>query len=166
MVEKTHSGERHGHTVLVSTLDNDVVTNGPAGLCDILNAALLSALNIVAEGEERIRAECYVIDGGEVSRLLLSGEGCGLLGEVFLPVSFCGNVLLVAVDITVDNVISVGSAEGCLEGKSENLLVLAEEPGVSLVSCKTGTVDSRLLTCANADSLTVECIAYGVRLGI
>ena len=159
MVEKTHSCECHNHTVFVSALDNEIVTDRSAGLCDVLNTALLCALDVIAEGEECIRAECYAVKGSEVFRFFLCGKLFGLGGEVLLPVSVSANVLFVAVDVAVDNVISVGAAESILEGKSKNLIVLAEEPGVSLISRKTGAMDSRLLTCADADSLTVDCIA-------
>ena len=39
---------------LSQVCDNILITDGTARLCDILNAALVSALNVVAEGEEGI----------------------------------------------------------------------------------------------------------------
>ena len=55
MVEKPHSRERHGNAVLIACHDDMIVTDGAAGFCDVLNSALVSALDVVAEGEERIR---------------------------------------------------------------------------------------------------------------
>ena len=40
MVEQTHSGECHYHAVLVAALDNDIVTDRSAGLCNVGYAAL------------------------------------------------------------------------------------------------------------------------------
>ena len=90
----------------------------------------------------------------------------GLLGKVLLPVAVSANVLFVLIDITVDNVIAVGSAEGVLERKVENLIVLTKEPGVCLAACESCAMYSRLLTCANADSLSVNCVANRVRLSV
>ena len=166
MMEQAHLSKRHHHSILIAALDNYVVADRAAGLCDVLNAGLLRSLDIVREGEECIRAEGNAVDGIKVGSLLLLGEGRGLLGEVLLPVAVSANVLLVLIYVAVDNVISVGSAEGGLEGKVQYLVGLTKEPGVSLAACKTGAVNSRLLTCANTDSLSVDCKANRVRLSI
>ena len=117
MVEESHSGKCHYHTVLITALDNEVVADRSAGLGDVLNAALLSALDIVAEGEEGIRAERYAVDGIEVSSLLLLGEGSGLLGEILLPISVSANVFFVLVDVAVNNVVAFGTAKSVFKGK-------------------------------------------------
>ena len=117
VVEQSHTGEGHCNASLVTLFDNKIVTNGTAGLCDISNTALFGALDVIAEGEEGIRAEGDAVDRVEVGALLLTREGSGLLGEVLLPVAVSANVLFVLVDVTVDNVISVGSAESILKGK-------------------------------------------------
>ena len=53
-MEQSYAGERHSHAVLVAGLDNVVVADRAARLCDVLNARLVSALDIVSEGEERV----------------------------------------------------------------------------------------------------------------
>ena len=111
MVEQSHAGEGHGHAVLIAALDDQIVADGAAGLGDVGNAGLLGALDVVAEGEEGIRTQSHTVDGVEIGSLLLTGEGSGLLGEVLLPVAVSGNVLLVLVDVTVDDVVAVGAAE-------------------------------------------------------
>jgi len=166
MMEQTHSGECHSHAVLIAAFDNDIVADRAAGLCDILNAGLLRSLDVVAEGEERITSEGYAVNGVKICALFLVGKRLGLLGEILLPVAVSADVLLVAVDIAVDYVIAVRSLDIVLEGEGEDLIVLAEEPCVSLTACKTGAMNSGLLTCAYADSLSVNCKANGVGLGI
>ena len=52
MVEQSDSRECHCHVVLVACHDDMVVTDGTAGFSDVLNAALVSTLDVVAEGEE------------------------------------------------------------------------------------------------------------------
>ena len=57
MVEKSDPSECHCHAVLVACLDDVVVTDGSAGFCNVLNAALVSALDVVAEREESVRTD-------------------------------------------------------------------------------------------------------------
>ena len=161
-MEQTHSRECHYHAVLIGALDYEVVADGSAGLCNILNAASVSALYIITEGEERVGTEGNAVDGCKVSLDLLVGKRLGLYGEVLLPVAVSTYVILVAVDVSVYNVISVGSAESVLKGQGKHLFMLTKEPGIRLLTCKTGAVDSGLLTCTNADSLTVYRVANGV----
>ena len=56
VVEQAHASEGHGDAVFVAGHDDMVVANRAAGLCDILHATLVGALDIVAEGEEGITA--------------------------------------------------------------------------------------------------------------
>ena len=98
--------------------------------------------------------------------MLLAGKGCGLLGKVFLPVAICTNVLFVLVDVTVDDVISVGATECGFERQCEHLFVLTQEPSIGLAAGKTRAVNTRLLTCTYTDSLSVYCVADRVGLRI
>ena len=54
VMEQADTGECQYHVVFVAGCDDILITDGTARLCDILNAALVSALNVVAEGEEGI----------------------------------------------------------------------------------------------------------------
>ena len=165
-MEQSHAGERHRHAVLVTAVDDRVITDGAAGLRDIFHAALVRSFDIVGEREERVRAERDVVDGVEIRSLLLIGEGSGLLGKILLPVAVGGNVLLIAVDIAVDDVVAVGTADILAEREVEHLVTLSEEPGIRLGACQTGAVDAALLTRADADRLTVYRVANRIRLGI
>ena len=53
-MEQADAGEGHYHVIFITGCDDILITDGTARLCDILNAALVSALNVVAEGEEGI----------------------------------------------------------------------------------------------------------------
>ena len=165
-MEKTHSRECHGNTVLIAALDYDIVADRAAGLCNILNAGLLRSLDIIAEGEEGVGAEGYAVNGVKICALFLVGERLRLYCEILFPVAVSAYVLFVSVDIAVDNVIAVRSLDIVLEGEGEDLIVLSEEPGISLAACKTGAMNSGLLTCSYADSLSVYCKANGVGLSI
>ena len=54
MMEQTDSCKCHRHVVLVAALDDSVVKNRSARLCDVLDAALVCALDVVTEREEGI----------------------------------------------------------------------------------------------------------------
>ena len=54
VVEQTDSGEGHGDAILVAGSDNMVVAYAATGLGHIFHATLVSALNVVAKGEEGI----------------------------------------------------------------------------------------------------------------
>lgn len=77
MVEQAHTGERHDHAVFVAALYNKVVADGAAGLCDIFYSAALCSFDIVAEREERVRAERYAVYRSEIFFYLLAGQRLG-----------------------------------------------------------------------------------------
>ena len=54
MMEQSYASECHGDAILVAGLDDIIVANAAAGLCNIFHAALVGALDVVAEGEEGI----------------------------------------------------------------------------------------------------------------
>ena len=57
MMEQAHAGERHRHVVPVARFDHIVVAHGAARLSHIRHTRRRGALDIVAEREERVRAE-------------------------------------------------------------------------------------------------------------
>ena len=52
MVEQADAGECHCDAVFVTGIDNVIVTDGAARLCDILNAGTFCTLDVIAEREE------------------------------------------------------------------------------------------------------------------
>ena len=50
MVEQSHAGEGHGNAVLVAFFDYQIVTDGAAGLCNVLNTGSNTALDGVGDG--------------------------------------------------------------------------------------------------------------------
>ena len=133
MMEKPHVRKRHGHAVFIAALDDRVITDGSAGLCDILHAALVSAFNVVAEGEEGIGTQGHVLPGVQESALLRVGQGSGLFSEILLPIAVRADIFLVLVDVAVNDIVPFGPAQIRAEGQVQDLLMLAQEPGVRLV---------------------------------
>ena len=166
VVEQTHTRKGHGHAVFVAAIDNNVIANRAAGLCNILDAATLCSLDVVVKREEGVRTQSNTVDGSKVSKLLLTGKGCRLLGKVLLPVALGANVLFVLIDVTVDDVVSVRTSERRFERQVQYLVVLTQEPGVGFSAGKACAMDTRLLSCSYADSLSVYCVADRVGLRI
>ena len=54
VMEQSDSGKYHRHAILITAFDDRIIADGAAGLCNVFYAALVRALNIVAEREERI----------------------------------------------------------------------------------------------------------------
>ena len=159
MVEQAHAGECHDHAVFVAALYHKVVADGAAGLCDIFYSAALCSFDVVAEREERVRAERYAVYRSEIFFYLLVGQRLGAGGEIFLPVALGADILFVFVDVAVNDIVPVGAAYRILEREVQDFFVLAQEPGVRLCACEAGAVYSRLLTRADADSLPVNRVA-------
>ena len=56
MVEQTDACKRHGDAVFVAGFNDMVITYRASCLGDVFHAALVRTLDVVAEGEEGIRA--------------------------------------------------------------------------------------------------------------
>ena len=59
-MEKADAREGHRDTVFVAGHDDMIIAHRTTGLCDELHTALVGALDIVAEGEEGVRAKCHL----------------------------------------------------------------------------------------------------------
>ena len=166
VVEQPHPRKSHDHAAFVAGLDHEVVAYRAAGLGDISDSAFVRSLDIVRKREESVGAQSNAVDSIEVRSLLFIGEGLGSLGEVLLPNAVGGNVLFVSVDVAVDDVIAVGTADIAPERQAEYLFRPAQEPCVGLRAREARTVDAALLACADSDRLAAVGVADGVALGI
>ena len=166
MVEQAHAGEGHGDAVFVASLDDVVVAHAASGLRHILHAALVRALDVVAEGEEGVRAEGHAGVAGNPFLLFLACERFGAFGEELLPLAVGQHVHIVVADVDVDGVVAVGAADFLHERQRHHFRVLAEPPDVGLVAGQAGAVDAALLSRADADGLSVLHVADGVALGV
>ena len=107
VVEEAHVGEGHGDVVFVAGHDDMVVAHGAAGLGDVLHAALVGALDVVAKREEGVAAEAYAAVLGYPLALLLAGEGFGLVLEELLPGALAEHVVALVADVDIDGVVAV-----------------------------------------------------------
>ena len=64
VVEQSHAGKGHDHTVFVALLDNQIVPDGAAGLGDVLDTGGLGPLDVVGAGEEGIGTQRHATFDG------------------------------------------------------------------------------------------------------
>ena len=162
MVEQSHAGEGHDDAVLVALFDDQVVTDGAAGLSDVLDTGGHAALDGVGEGEEGVGAQGHSVTAVQPCPLFFLGQGFGTDGEVVLPNALGAHILFVAVDVAVDDIVTAGTAQVRTEGQGQGLGMLTQEPGVGLGACQTDAVHAALLAGAHADGLAVHRVAHGV----
>ena len=118
VMEQTHTGEGHDDAVLVALLDDQIVPDGAAGLGNVLHTGGIGPLDVVREGEEGIGAQSHILTGGQPLTLVLLGQRFGLTGEVVLPDAVGADILFIAVDVAVNDVVPVGTAQILPEGQS------------------------------------------------
>ena len=165
-MEQTHTREGHGNAVFVAGLDDIVVANAAAGLCNVFHATLVGTLDVVAEGEEGIGTETYLRVLGNPRFLFLAGEGFGLCLEELLPGAVAENIIVVVGDIYIDSVVTVGTADIVDKGEVHHFRMLAEPPDVGFVAGEARAMDAALLAGADADGLAVLHIAHAVALRV
>ena len=117
MVEQPQTVKRHHHAVFVAGHDDVVVADRAARLGDVAHAALVGALDIVAEGEESVGAKRNAALTGESLLLFFAGQGRGTFGKELLPGAVREDVHRVVRQIDVDGVVPVGPADVLHKGE-------------------------------------------------
>ena len=112
MMEEANVSKRHGDAVLVAHADDVIVADGAAGLSDIAHAAAVRALDVVAEGEERVAAQRHAGEAPEPLGLLLFSQWLGTHGEEAAPHVVAQHVGgLGGGEIQIDCVVALRAAE-------------------------------------------------------
>ena len=159
-MEQSHACEGHSDAVLVAGHDDMIVADGATSLGDKLHTTLVGTLDVVAEGEEGIRAKGHLRVLGYPGFLLFHRQHLWLRLEELLPGTVAEYiVMLVLRDIHIDGVVAVCTADTIHERQVHHLRMLAEPPDVGLVACQASTMDAALLACSDTDGLTVLHVA-------
>ena len=74
VMEQAQPGEAHDHVVLVAGLNHVVVSDRATRLCDVADARLVGALDIVAEGEEGVGTQSHTGVLSDPSAFFFRGE--------------------------------------------------------------------------------------------
>ena len=140
MVEKANTCERHCNAILVTGFNHIVITNAAACLCDVFHTTLVGTLNVVAEGEEGIRAKAHFRVLGNPCFLLFHCEYFRFGLEELLPSAFAKDILVILGYIHVDSVVTVGTTDTIDERKIHHLRMLTKPPDVGLITRQTGAM--------------------------
>mgnify|MGYP001064455127 CR=1 FL=1 len=165
-MEQAQAGECHCNTVLIAGLNNIIITDRAACLCNILNAAAMRTLNVIAEREECVTAESNVLQLCNPSLFLFASQRFRFFSEEVFPYAVSQYILIIIGDVNVDGVVAVGAAYSVNEREVHYFRVLAQPPYIGLVSCEACAVDTALLTCSDTDGLSVLNVAHRVALGV
>ena len=76
-MEQPDAAERHGNAVLIAGVNDLLVADRAAGLDNGGHAGAAGTLDVVAKGEEGIRAQADTGNVAQVLFLFLRGQGCG-----------------------------------------------------------------------------------------
>ena len=137
-MEQPQAAEGHCDAVLVAGVNDLLVADGAAGLHDGGHAGTAGTLDVVAEGEEGIRAKAHAVHLAEIFLLFLSGQRGGLLGKGLGPHIVANHILGRIADVNINGVVTVGLCHIVAEGQVEHLIHVAQLPVVGLLACQTG----------------------------
>ena len=83
-------------------------------------------------------------------------------GKEFLPDAICQHIHVILAHIYINGIVSVSTSNFFLKWQIQYFGILTQKPIIRLVSCKSSTVNTRLLPCTNANRLSAFYIANGI----
>ena len=166
MVKQPDPAHGHDHAVLVARLDDQIVPHRAAGLYDIADAALLGAVDVVAEREKRVRGERHPEKQIDPLVPLFAAKACRAASRKLSCQAILFGRRQILFEQLVDSVVPFGPADALLELQTDHDGVLPQEPLIGLGCGEPRAVDARLLACAHADHLSAERETDRIRLGI
>ena len=110
-MKQAHAGEAHGHAVLIGGGNDVVVPNGPAGLDDVLHAALPRPLHVISEGEEGVGPAGHAGELCDPGFFRLRRQGLGALLKDGLPRPVRQKILPLVGEVDVDGIVPVRTAD-------------------------------------------------------
>src|SRR5574344_2419036 len=166
MMKKTDSRKSHGNAVFIACVDDVIITDRTAGLCYIFYATLMCAFDVITEWEKCVTAKSYACVFCYPCLFLFHREWLWLFCEEVLPCTITQHIFIFVTYIYIDNIVAIGTTDSRFERKCHDFWILTKPPYVCLVTSQTCAVDATLLTCTDADCLTVFYIAYTIDLRV
>ena len=161
VMEQPNAGKRHDHIVFIADGDDVIISKRPAGLRYVLHAALMSALDVVAKGEECIGTQRHSCHRVKPCPLLFLCKDIRLDFEYLLPLTFCQYIHILVSDIEIDGVIADRPLDLVHKGQFQNLGSLAQIPVIRFVARQPRAMHPRLLARSNPDGLSALGVTYG-----
>ena len=143
-----------------------IISHRTARLSHILHTASVGALNVIPEREKCVRSQSHICVLVQPCTLLLSSKHCRFYLEDILPCTVSQHIHIILAHVQINGIVAVCTLDTVNKLKSQHLRRLAQPPVVSLRACKTGTVNSGLLSCSDTDGLSTLHVAYGIGLCI
>lgn len=114
----------------------------PPGCCNKFYAALVRALNVVAEREERVAATETPLNVASQAAFSSRVNTSGFSVKNCCQTPSAQHVVMLLTDVHVNGVVAVRTADALLKRQIQHLLVLTQIPDVRLVARKTRAVDA------------------------
>ena len=111
MMEKAKPVKRHDHVILVAGHNDVVVANRSARLGNVLHAAFVGSLDVVAKGEEGVGTERHTGLRSQEFLLFLPGQPLRLLGKEFLPSTIREHIHVILGKININGIVPVRTAD-------------------------------------------------------
>ena len=126
----------------------------------------MSTLNIITEWEECIRSQCNIRHLIQPCTFLFLCKYFRFLCESFLPHTISKYIHIFIPDININGIVTFRTWNCIFKWQIQHFRALAKEPVVCLLSCKSCTMYTWLLSCTNTDSLSIFYETYRVGLCI
>ena len=162
VMEKPQGRVSENYSVLVRRLDAFLVHDASGRRGKVPRAALLRAMHVVREREERITGARHAVELARMIRALLGAKRRRDLLEQALPLCLLAALEHLAADEEVDRVRLVGALDALLERQREDARVVSQPPVVRLGARESRAVDARLLAGAQADYRAAVGVRYAV----
>lgn len=162
-MEKPQRRVSKNDSVLVRRLDAFLVHDTSRRRSEIPHAALLRAMHVIREREERVAGARHAVEPPRVLRALLGAERRrDRRLEEALPLRALAALERLAPDEEVDRVGLFGALDALLERQREHARVVPKPPVVRLGTREPRAVDARLLAGAQADDRAAVGVRYAV----
>lgn len=75
MMEEAQAGHDHSNSIFIARFDDIVIADRTAGLSDVIDAAAMSAFDVIAKGEESVAAKGYAVELSNPGLLFFPRKG-------------------------------------------------------------------------------------------
>lgn len=165
-MEQSQGGMGEHHIMFIRRLDALRIHHASTRRRQITNTALPRPMDVIREGEERVARTTNTVQLRCPLCPLLRSEGRRHGLEVTFPLCLLPTIELLTTYEKIDGVGFLCSLDAFLEGERKDAGVMAKPPVVGFRTSEACAVNSRLLTCAEADKRSAEGVCHTVRLRV
>ena len=157
---------RKHHPMLVCCIDTLLIHDTSTWSSQILHTTFPRPMHVIREREKGVTRTRSLIQLLPPLLPLFIAQWFGYSFKKTFPVRFLGPLKNLAANVEIDGVRLFRTFNALFERKRKDLLVVPEPPEIGFGSCKTGAVDTRLLSGPDTDNRSTVCVGNTVRLGV